>query len=77
MLNIPKIVENFPKLRQSNEIHADAPGGTQVPESVIDAISHYLIHQNANLGAAFRTSKESDHTLLNAGITVQALLNAR
>ena len=77
MLNIPKIVENFPKLRQSNEIHADAPGGTQVPEGVINAISHYLIHQNANLGAAFRTSKESDQTLLNAGITVQALLNAR
>jgi len=77
MLNIPKIVENFPKLRQSNEIHADAPGGTQVPECVINAISHYLIHQNANLGASFRTSKESDQTLLNAGITVQALLNAR
>ena len=77
MLNIPKIVENFPKLRQSNEIHADAPGGTQVPDSVINAISHYLIHQNANLGASFRTSKESDQTLLNARTTVQALLNAR
>ncbi|NBR06969.1 MAG: cysteine desulfurase-like protein [Planctomycetes bacterium] len=77
MLNIPKIVENFPKLRQSSEIHADAPGGTQVPETVINAISHYLIHQNANLGAPFRTSKESDQTLLYAGNTVQALLNAR
>ena len=76
MLNIPKIVQNFPKLRESKEIHADAPGGTQVPESVINAISYYLIHQNANLGAAFRTSKESDQTLLNASNTVQALLNA-
>lgn len=77
MLNIPKIVEYFPKLKQSREIHADAPGGTQVPESVINAISHYLIHQNANLGAAFRTSKESEQIILNAGITVQALLNAK
>lgn len=76
MLNSTKIKQHFPKLRQSNEIHADAPGGTQVPESVIDAISHYLIHQNANLGAAFRTSKESDTILLQAQKTVQFFLNA-
>ncbi len=76
MLNSTKIKQYFPKFRQSNEIHADAPGGTQVPESVIDAISHYLIHQNANLGGAFRTSKESDSTLLQAQQTVQFFLNA-
>ena len=77
MLNTTKIVQKFPKLRQSSEIHADAPGGTQVPEIVINAVSDYLINRNANLGAHFRTSKESDLTMSNAGIAVQAFLNAR
>ena len=38
----------------------DAPGGTQVPQQVIDAISEYLSKWNANLGGAFLTSQRSD-----------------
>ena len=38
----------------------DAPGGTQVPDEVIDAISGYLQEANANLGGAFETSVRSD-----------------
>lgn len=38
----------------------DAPGGTQVPQPVIDAISAYLSHSNANLHGAFSTSRRSD-----------------
>ena len=38
----------------------DAPGGTQVPDEVIDAISAYLRESNANLGGAFETSVRSD-----------------
>jgi cysteine desulfurase family protein (TIGR01976 family) len=38
----------------------DAPGGTQVPQSVIDAIAGYLRESNANLGGAFAASRRSD-----------------
>jgi cysteine desulfurase family protein (TIGR01976 family) len=38
----------------------DGPGGSQVPASVVDAISAYLTEANANLGGAFATSRESD-----------------
>jgi cysteine desulfurase family protein (TIGR01976 family) len=38
----------------------DAPGGTQVPDEVIDAISGYLRESNANLGGSFETSLRSD-----------------
>jgi cysteine desulfurase family protein (TIGR01976 family) len=41
----------------------DGPAGTQVPQRVIEAISHYLAHTNANHGGLFATSRESDHLL--------------
>ena len=34
----------------------DGPGGTQCPDEVIDAISSYLRHDNANVGAPYETS---------------------
>ncbi len=41
----------------------DGPGGTQVPQRVIDAVGHYLAHQNANHGGHFATAVESDRLL--------------
>jgi cysteine desulfurase family protein (TIGR01976 family) len=38
----------------------DAPGGTQVPDEVIEAIGSYLRESNANLGGRFETSRRSD-----------------
>jgi cysteine desulfurase family protein (TIGR01976 family) len=38
----------------------DGPGGTQAPDSVVDAISSYLREANANLGGPFETSRRSD-----------------
>jgi cysteine desulfurase family protein (TIGR01976 family) len=38
----------------------DAPGGTQVPDEVVEAIAGYLRESNANLGGAFETSRRSD-----------------
>ncbi len=37
----------------------DGPGGTQCPDEVIDAISHYLRHDNANVGAPYETSRRT------------------
>ncbi len=44
----------------------DGPAGSQVPESVVDAVCSYLRHTNCNRGAAFRTARESDAILNNA-----------
>jgi cysteine desulfurase family protein (TIGR01976 family) len=38
----------------------DGPGGTQCPDSVIDAIAGYLRHDNANVGAPYETSRRTD-----------------
>lgn len=46
-------------------VYLDGPAGTQVPQSVIDAISHYFSTCNANHGGLFSTSRESD-TLVSA-----------
>src|SRR5499427_2245357 len=63
-LDIPWVRRQFPALKQTVNgkpaVFFDAPGGTQVPQRVIDAISEYLSKWNANLGGAFLTSQRSD-----------------
>lgn len=49
----------FPALRR-DAVFLDGPAGSQVPQSVIDAISRYYIDHNANHGGLFSTSRESD-----------------
>jgi cysteine desulfurase family protein (TIGR01976 family) len=41
---------------QRDLVLLDGPGGTQVPDEVIDAISEYLRTSNANVGGPFETS---------------------
>jgi cysteine desulfurase family protein (TIGR01976 family) len=52
----------------------DGPGGTQVPDSVIDAIAAYLRESNANLGGAFGSSRRSDALLTQARLAAAAFL---
>src|ERR1700733_13091246 len=54
----------------------DGPGGTQVPDSVIDTIAGYLRGSNANLGGDFPTSRDSDALLAQARATAAGFLNA-
>src|SRR5580658_11040143 len=60
----------FPALSQTVNGHPavffDGPGGTQVPQSVIDAISDYLRNSNANTDGAFATSQRTDAMLAGA-----------
>lgn len=39
-------------------VFLDGPGGSQVPQSVIDAVADCLTHRNANDGGLFATSRE-------------------
>ena len=61
---IEEVRSRFPGLlREVNghqAIFFDGPGGSQSPESVGDAVKHYLMHQNANIGMSFATSVETD-----------------
>ena len=54
----------------------DGPGGTQVPDAVIDAIAHYLREENANTGGPFATSYATDAVLERAHATAARLLGA-
>jgi cysteine desulfurase family protein (TIGR01976 family) len=54
----------------------DGPGGTQVPDAVVDAIAAYLHTANANLGGAFATSKASDRVVASARTSAAGLLGA-
>jgi cysteine desulfurase family protein (TIGR01976 family) len=44
----------------------DGPGGSQVPQQVIDAVGRYLAQTNANHDGLFQTSRESDAMLESA-----------
>src|SRR5579864_1482714 len=44
----------------------DGPGGTQVPQRVIDAISQYLRTSNANTAGAYATSRRTDQMIADA-----------
>jgi cysteine desulfurase family protein (TIGR01976 family) len=61
---------------QRDQVFFDAPGGTQVPDSVIDAIAAYLREENANLGGPFETSRRSDALVARAHETAATFLNA-
>jgi cysteine desulfurase family protein (TIGR01976 family) len=55
----------FPALRVTTSdgrpvVHADAPGGTQVPQQVIDAMAAYLRAGNANAHGVFARSQATD-----------------
>jgi cysteine desulfurase family protein (TIGR01976 family) len=52
----------------------DAPGGTQAPDEVVDAIARYLREDNANLGGAFETSRRSDAVVTAARLTAARFL---
>ena len=54
----------------------DGPGGTQVPDSVIEAVSQYYRESNANHGGTFLTSRRSDAVVDDAHAALADLLNA-
>jgi cysteine desulfurase family protein (TIGR01976 family) len=69
-LDLTYVRAQFPSLSQSVNGHPaaflDGPGGTQVPQRVIDAISGYLRTDNANTGGAYATSRRTDAMIAEA-----------
>ena len=52
----------------------DGPGGTQVPNSVIDAIGTYLRESNANQGGPFGNSRRTDALVTQARLAASSFL---
>ncbi len=66
-LDVAAARARFPALAHTQDgrpcVFADAPGGTQVPDTVIEAIAAYLRDANANTWGAFPTSRATDATI--------------
>src|ERR1700757_2016852 len=66
-LDLTWVRSQFPSLTQTVNGHPavflDGPGGTQVPQRVIGAISEYLQHSNANTCGAYATSQRTNAML--------------
>ncbi len=69
-LDLAWVRSQFPSLSHQVNGHPaaflDGPGGTQVPQRVIDAISDYLSTHNANTCGAYATSRETDQVIAGA-----------
>lgn len=80
-MNIEAIRAAFPALQRVHNgqpvAYFDAPGGTQVPRAVAEAMTDYLFHHNANTHWSYPTSAETDAIIANARAAMADLLNAR
>jgi cysteine desulfurase family protein (TIGR01976 family) len=69
----------FPALKlrvgDAPAIFFDGPGGTQVPQAVIDAVRDYYAGANANCGGQFETSRRNDAAIAAARGAMADLLH--
>lgn len=76
--DVAYVRSQFPALKRVIDgrpvAYLDGPGGTQVPQRVLDAMQDYLANHNANGGAAFATSEETDATMAAARVAGADLL---
>ena len=77
---LSRIRSQFPALERVHNGHPvayfDGPGGTQVPRAVVEAMSDYLLHHNANTHWAYPTSEETDRVIARAREALADFLNA-
>ena len=71
----------FPALQRrgrdgSPVIYADAPGGTQVPKRVVEAMVDYLVAHNSNIEGEFDATVETDDVIAQARLAAAAFVGA-
>jgi cysteine desulfurase family protein (TIGR01976 family) len=78
--SVTEIRSHFPALERVHNgypvAYFDGPGGTQVPRYVVEKMSDYLYHHNANTHWAYPTSAETDAALEQAREVCAEFLNA-
>lgn len=69
-LDVASVRSRFPGLRREvggrPVLFLDGPAGSQVPQSVADAVRDWMLHHNANHGGTFATSVETDAMVAQA-----------
>ena len=75
-----EIRAHFPALERQHHgfpvAYFDAPGGTQTPRIVVDAVADYLLNHNANTHWEYPTSHETDAIIESSRKTFADFLNA-
>src|SRR5436309_5645185 len=72
-LDVEAVRARFSALRQPLAFF-DAPGGTQVPDEVIDAVSRYYRESNANVSGPYATSRRTEALVTQARLTAADFL---
>lgn len=76
--HLPWIREQFPALvlrvENAPAVFLDGPGGTQVAQRVIDAMTDYFLRSNSNTHGAFETSRRTDVVISAARSAMSDLL---
>jgi len=67
-IDLSPLRSQFPALQETDAngrpyVYFDGPGGTQVPQRVMDAMADYFVFANANHGGHFITSRRNDDTI--------------
>src|SRR5437763_4441780 len=79
-LSTDEIRSHFPALTREHDGHEvayfDGPGGTQVPRAVVESVSDYLYHHNANTHWAYPTSAETDELIERSRAALDDFLGA-
>jgi cysteine desulfurase family protein (TIGR01976 family) len=79
-LDLDWVRSQFPSLAQTVNgqpaVFLDGPGGTQVPQRVIDAISEYLRRSNSNTNGAYATSQRTNAVIDGARAAMSDFLNS-
>ena len=72
-LDVDAVRARFSALRQPLAFF-DGPGGTQVPDEVIDAVSRYYRESNANVSGPYETSRRTEALVSQARLTAAEFL---
>lgn len=78
-ISVEEIRSQFPALERIHNgfpvAYFDGPGGTQVPRSVVEAMTDYLFNHNANTHWAYPTSNETDAIIEDSRQAMADFLN--
>ncbi|MFA4965073.1 MAG: cysteine desulfurase-like protein [Thermoleophilia bacterium] len=79
-LDVAYVRSQFPALKRMMDgrpvVYLDAPGGTQTPRRVLDAVAGYLAEHNSNVHGFFATSEETDAIIDEARAAAADFLGA-
>jgi cysteine desulfurase family protein (TIGR01976 family) len=81
IFDMDEIRSKFPALTETDGsgksfVFFDGPGGTQVPQTVLDAMADYFRRANANHGGRFITSRRNDEIIEQSRVAMADFLNA-